>query len=357
MSKRKNQTPAPVLGVALGATTFAMIAEAPVENVEGDVLAGLLADLTVPDGAVIEDGENPAVEASVESADAHTDEVLEEQIEESADAIAARQAVYAAQGTPDLEALFGGQPEADQPATGADEAVEDAPKKGRVKLSAEDKAARAKARDEERAKKKAERDAAKAAKPPVEPRPTSITHKPGDLLVAKLGSNWREFVVFEDQDAADTLVLERSQDEFIERMNDPKAIADKVREKAIMLFTWLKSGGELNEVMRRAFTVLHQDGQLTSGGKGNLEQNLLLKPYSKGTAASQANQMFMLFPILRLTVKHKGGMAPNANSVLLPMIFDRLGLNPGAATTSGAPAPAVEEPTVEATSEEVAAAE
>jgi hypothetical protein len=353
MSKRRI-TPA----VAPVGAVFAMIAEAPVTEASDPsvLLDGLLDDLNVPEGGVQEAPE--VFEAQTQSADGHTDEVLE-QIEESADAIAARQAVYAAQGEVDLDALFGGQPEADKPVTEEGEVVEGAQptgKKARVKLSAEEKAARAKARDEERAKKKAERDAAKAAQPPKEPRPTSVSHKPGDLLVAKLGSKWREFVVFDDADAADTLVLEKSQDEFVERMNDPKAIADKVREKAIMLFTWLKNGGELNEVMRRAFTVLHDQGQLTSGDKGNLQQNLLTKPYSLGTARSQANQMFMLFPELRLTVKHKGGMVPNANSVLLPLIYDRLGLT-GAATDEGAPAPVVEEPTGEVVNEEVAQAE
>ena len=170
--------------------------------------------------------------------------------------------------------------------------------------------------DDVAAEPKKKREAKK--KEPKEPRPTSVTHKPGDLMMAKLGENARDFLVFDMSDVElDADALTAKQDAFVERMNDPNAIADKVREKAVMLLTWMKTGGKMNEVMRRAFTVLVNDGQLTSGDKGNLQQNLLAKPYSLGTARSQANQMFMLFPELGITKKEKGRMVPNENSTIL----------------------------------------
>lgn len=175
----------------------------------------------------------------------------------------------------------------------------------------------------------------KAAKPPKEPKPpkelraTSVTHKPGDLMKVKLGAKVNEFLVFSLDDAVklDQAGIEAKADEFILRMNDKDLIADKVREKIIMFFVWMaKGGGDLNEVIRRAITVLHENGELTSGDKGNLQLNLLSKPYSIGTARSQANQVFMMLPELGICVKEKGRMIPNPNSALLPIVKSMLGL-------------------------------
>lgn len=94
-------------------------------------------------------------------------------------------------------------------------------------------------------------------------------------------------------------------------------MAKKVGEKANILFKWMHKGGELNEVMARAFKVLVRDGELTSGEKGNLQLDLLAKPYSLGTARSQANQVFMLFPALMITVKENGKMVPNPDSLIM----------------------------------------
>jgi hypothetical protein len=173
-----------------------------------------------------------------------------------------------------------------------------------------------------------------AAAPEVKPakplRPTSVTHKPGDLLVAKLGSDdAAALLVFDDRHDGEQ--IQAAHADFIARMNitDSKSehyIADKVRDKAVMLFTWLAKGGALNEVMRRTFTVLHRDQQITGGMKGNLHLELLAKPYSQGTAASQGNQMFMLLPLLGICLKEKGRMVPNPHSPLLAMINATLGL-------------------------------
>lgn len=167
---------------------------------------------------------------------------------------------------------------------------------------------------------------------PKEPKPlraTSVTHKPGDLLVAKLGTdNAAALLIFDDRHDGEQ--IQEAHADFIAKMNlgrnESGAIADKVQDKAIMLFTWLAKGGALNEVMRRTFEVLHKDGQITGGAKGNLHLSLLAKPYSPGTAASQGNQMFMLLPLLQITLKEKGRMIPNPHSPLLAMINAGLGL-------------------------------
>lgn len=157
-------------------------------------------------------------------------------------------------------------------------------------------------------------------------RITSITHKPGARLMAMIGGD-KSFLTFSLSE--DEAVQAEKADKFIDDMNAPDVIADKVREKAVMLLTWLKADkpvSELNEVLSRSFQVLFKDGKLTGGKDGNLQTNLLGKPYSPGTAASQANQVFMLFPILGITVKEKGEMALNEDSVIAALMKDKLGI-------------------------------
>lgn len=166
---------------------------------------------------------------------------------------------------------------------------------------------------------------AKEPKEPKAPRVTSITHKPGDRLLALLGGN-KGLLTFSKDD--DTIAAEARADKFITDMNDRDAIADKVKDKAIMLLTWIASGkdvGALNEVLLRTFKVLFEQGELTSGKNGNLQTNLLSKPYSPGTAASQANQMFMLLPILGVTMREKGKMVANPDSIIAEAMKVKLG--------------------------------
>jgi hypothetical protein len=143
-------------------------------------------------------------------------------------------------------------------------------------------------------------------------------------VVAKLGEKASEFLILELADAElDEEALKAKQEAALAEID---GLAKKVGEKATMLFGWLKNGGALNEVLKRAFTVLLTDGELTSGAKGNLQTNLLAKPYSAGTAASQANQCFMLFPALKITVKEKGRMVANEDSAILLKAKTELGL-------------------------------
>lgn len=177
-----------------------------------------------------------------------------------------------------------------------------------------------------KAKKVKQPKAAKEPKEPKAPRVTSTTHKPDERLMALLGGDktWLGFIKTDD-----TIMAERRADQFLADMNDRDAIADKVKDKAIMLLTWIASGKDtsaLNEVLLRSFSVLFKDGELTSGNKGNLQTNLLSKPYSPGTAASQANQMFMLFPILGITQREKGRMVINPDSAIVDVMKLKMGV-------------------------------
>lgn len=169
----------------------------------------------------------------------------------------------------------------------------------------------------------------KAPKAPAEPRATKVTHSPGKLLMSKLGSAFADTLVFDINHTPEQ--MEAARNAFVERLDitkkeNPEYIADKVRDKIQMLLVWLNRGGELNEVLKRTLTLLHKDGKVTSGDKGNLQVNLLAKPYSIGTARSQANQMFMALPALQIVIKDKGSMVPNPDSALLMAINAKLGL-------------------------------
>ncbi|CAM3121808.1 hypothetical protein [Cupriavidus taiwanensis] len=165
----------------------------------------------------------------------------------------------------------------------------------------------------------------------------STSAKKSEKLVARLGEQVSEYLVLEMSDA--TLPpeeLKAKQDALmamldmsptnIARANGQAAVQKKVADKALMLFGWIKNGGELNEIMRRTFTVLHRDGFLTSGEKGNLQLDLLAKPYSLGTARAQSSQMFALLPLLKIAIREKGKMIANPDSALLPQIKARLAL-------------------------------
>jgi hypothetical protein len=166
----------------------------------------------------------------------------------------------------------------------------------------------------------------KPPKPAKVPRATSVTHNPGDLLRLHLGSATHLLTLSAPDLTLDPAKLTARHDLFIARLNERDAIATKVKEKIAMLLMWLKDGGELNTVLERTLRLLHSAGTLVSGDKGNLELNLLAKPYTIGTARSQANQMFMALPELAICNKVKGSMTANPDSVLWPMIQKKLGL-------------------------------
>lgn len=171
--------------------------------------------------------------------------------------------------------------------------------------------------------------------PPQTPAPTPKEKKPrtpamtfaskSDKIAHKLGDKAAEFLILDLADAElDEAQLANMQTELLAAIDK---MPIKVGEKATMLFGYLREGGKLNTVMKRAFTTLIADGHLTGGDKGNLITNLLAQPYSIGTARSQATQMFALFPALKIcNGREAGKMTINNNSTILAKIKTELGL-------------------------------
>jgi hypothetical protein len=164
-----------------------------------------------------------------------------------------------------------------------------------------------------------------APKEPAEKKAKIFFSKQSDRIAHRLGDKLGEFMLLEIGDA------ELSGEDLQARNKEVLSLIDgtakKVGEKAAMLFKWMQQGGELNEVMKRAFTLMAKEGFLTSGDKGNLQENLLAKPYSLGTARSQSNQIFCLFRALKVAnMDGKGKMVPNPNSLVLMKANATLGL-------------------------------
>lgn len=173
-------------------------------------------------------------------------------------------------------------------------------------------------------KKKAEGSTEPAQ--PKTPRVTFHGNKYSTVLADRLGGKLTETLVLETADALlEDDALKAQQAELLEEL-DTK-IANKVAEKCIMLMRDVQAGGHVgNNVMKTAFVVLKRDGQLTTGDKGNLQKELI-KHYSIGTTRSQANQVFVLFPFLKITKRtEKGTQAPNPESTILGVVNAALGL-------------------------------
>lgn len=264
------------------------------------LLAGLIDEIVEEDTPVVAINDEDAIEAAlselgIEAADGDLD--LENEIEAAVADIEKTEAVqslYEEQSAEAaVESLF--ESAADKPLTDPEAAPE----------------------TEKKAKKEKEPKA-------YVPRYTNA--KKSEVLQHKLGENAAEFLVLEVTDAAlDADGLKAKMDEVLASIDE--CSQKKVQEKAVMLFSWFKRGGALNEVMRRTFEILARDGEITSGDKGNLHQHLLAKPYSIGTARAQAGQMMAMLPMLKIAEKtDKGRLVANPNSIIFMKAKAELGL-------------------------------
>lgn len=297
--------------------------------IDEDLLASLIGDVTDTDSAAGQPDEILEA-ANAEPADFNLEDLIGAEVEEAlANAAEAGDSVL-----PIAESL-----------EASDVAGDEAPaKKTKGKKAAAPKAPKpAKEAKAPKAPKEAkapkEPKPPKEAKAPKEPKAPAVTYinsKRSQVLMHRLGAKANEYLMLEAGDLSlseDAQAAKRQEIlDFIDR-NSAKSGGDggavKVMEKLVMLFGWMASGkpvSELNEVMRRTFSVLLTQGELTSGDKGNLQTDLLAKPYSVGTARSQANQMFMLLPLLKVTVKEKGRMVPNPDSLILMKMKAELAL-------------------------------
>ena len=176
-----------------------------------------------------------------------------------------------------------------------------------------------------------------AAKKPSTARTTYTNSKASEVLKARLNGDVSSDLILELSDLElSPEELQSKQSALLDILNvRPHQSKDastqkKVAEKVVMLFGYLKNGGNLNEVLRRTFTVLAKDGYVQMGKTGNLFLNLLEKPYSVGTANAQGGQMLQMLPLLKIALpdpSNKGRLVVNPNSVIFARMVTLLGLD------------------------------
>ncbi|WP_151708835.1 hypothetical protein [Acinetobacter brisouii] len=167
---------------------------------------------------------------------------------------------------------------------------------------------------------------------PTTARTTYHNAKKSDVLLDRLGGSQDDIVLeFSDADLSPEELADK-QREFLQVLNIQPHMSTtgvstqkKVAEKVVILFTYLKRGGKMNEVIYRTIKLLVEEGKVTSGDNGNLVKSLLDKPYSKGTARAQSGQMFKLLPLLKIAKEDsKGVFVANEDSVILRRLRDEL---------------------------------
>jgi len=175
----------------------------------------------------------------------------------------------------------------------------------------------------------AESEVGAEAESEVEIAPTQAAKKPrvkktgkvSERIANQLGADFIKLTTL-SQDWAGKAPDKHTED-FAAIVDD---MALYVSDKAVNLFKFLQSGGGLNEVTRRGFEVLIKDGQLVGGKSGNIMNNLLSKPYSMGTAASQSNQLIQLFTDLEICNRAaRGTLIENPDSEILKRVKTLMG--------------------------------
>lgn len=281
-------------------------------NAEADALDALLADLDAPTG-----GAEEIVEAA-------SDEMIEQhpgELEIEAATPSADEQHEARAEELHLEEVKAGGPveEAEDPK--AKKAADKAAKK------AEQDAARAAAaakRKTEREEKAAKRAAEKAAKPAPVPRKHYASKV--ERVTDKLGEHLGDYTVLTLSDAALTGdELKAKQQETLDVL---KVAGVKVQNRMTLLLEFVAGKqSKLNEVIQRAFTLLHKDGHLTVGEKGNFHQNLLAKPYSAAAARAMGNNTLAAMRDFKVIAKDaEGKYVANPESLILMKVNGMLGL-------------------------------
>lgn len=107
-----------------------------------------------------------------------------------------------------------------------------------------------------------------------------------------------------------------------------KGMNKKEQNRASNLVEFVTGKGKsLNGVLERLIRLLHKDGYLQTGEKGNVMADLLSRPYSPASArAMGANTVAVFADLYLLKADTKGKYVANPESVLLAICKEKLGL-------------------------------
>jgi hypothetical protein len=147
-----------------------------------------------------------------------------------------------------------------------------------------------------------------------------------DRIKARLGAKLGDYLVLELADAElDGDALKAKQDETLAVID---AMSVKVKNRASLLLDWLSGKtAQPNEILKRALTVLHADGKITTGDNGNLHKNLIAKPYSTSAARAMGRNTITVMEKCKMIVASgtKGEYVPNENSLFLGFANEMMG--------------------------------
>jgi hypothetical protein len=107
-----------------------------------------------------------------------------------------------------------------------------------------------------------------------------------------------------------------------------KGAGVKVQNRMTLLLEYCAGKqSKLNEVIARAFKMLHKDGFITVGEKGNFHQDLLAKPYSPAAARAMGNNTLAAMRDFAVIQKDaEGRYVANPESLILMKVNAMLDL-------------------------------
>lgn len=153
-------------------------------------------------------------------------------------------------------------------------------------------------------------------KAPATKRISTLGLTVSQALAQGLGSKLDELLTL---DVADLSLSDEDahakRHELMAKLDDK--LPKKIGEKVVNLFASIAKGANLSTYTRIAIDLLVKDGEMTSK---TLKDQYIARPYSEGTASSQATQMMNLLPLLGIARKEAGKIVLNDTSLLLPML-------------------------------------
>ncbi|MEG0063058.1 MAG: hypothetical protein RR740_00495 [Pseudomonas sp.] len=149
-------------------------------------------------------------------------------------------------------------------------------------------------------------------KAPVTKRISSVGMTKSVALATALGDDLEQHLTIDSRWTA--LSEEEQTDKRFALLEEIDGLPVKIGEKVTNLFAAIAKGATLSVYTQMAVDLLMKDGELTSK---SLKDAYIARPYSEGTASSQATQMMKLLPTLGLAERAAGKLVVNLHSPLL----------------------------------------
>jgi hypothetical protein len=146
------------------------------------------------------------------------------------------------------------------------------------------------------------------------PRVSTAGMKTSEIILQSLGAGPEAFFALDATDDTDAVALKSTMDTVLAKID---SLDKKSKEKALGVFSAVRLG------KRPSVYIMHTIEALTEGSmtlKSLTAWLMEKRNYKLGTASRQAQQMFALLPLLKITKRASERGAPmelNANSSLL----------------------------------------